>query len=93
MPETFYLFDHAQGKELKTLKFQAALHGVDLDEESKGNKVKQTDGSLPMFGDPKDYDSMTPEQREQVTQNMMKKLKRFAQDPVKFTAAGGVLNG
>ena len=57
--------------------FQAALHGAQLkDEPQKASKAG--DEVVPLFGDPKEYELMPQEKREELTQKMMGKHKAWA---------------
>lgn len=52
-------------------KFFAAIHGIDVsdkDEKNKGNEEEV------LFKDPKEYENMTPEEREELTKRMMSRL-------------------
>jgi hypothetical protein len=61
------LFELNQDREISRMKFFAKLQGVDIDkqlkEKEKESKVK--------FKDPKDYEKMSKEEREKLTQEMM----------------------
>lgn len=59
------------------MRFQAALHGIDLDKETGEKQVKKkaTDGFK--FGDPDSYKDMSQEEREALTQQMMAKHKAW----------------
>lgn len=66
-------------------KFQASIHGVDVSKDG-GNKPAPTiesnrDDTLPMFGDPEAYQSMSLEEREAETKKMMKKHQVWSNDP------------
>lgn len=67
-------------------KFQAGLHGIDLDKE-----VSESESSKPktkvrkegkenrmLFRDPSEYENMPPEERERLTQEMMGHWKKWA---------------
>lgn len=69
-------------------KFQAGVHGIDLDKEAKKSKNKPTKQKfdeiekkqdIPLFRDPSEYESMSQEEKEQLTQKMMGKHKQWAQ--------------
>ena len=69
------MFEHAQHADFEDLKTQAALHGIKI----KGNQPEQSSGvgdgtHTPIFGDPEEYMHMTPQQREQKTQEQMAAL-------------------
>ncbi|GAG37187.1 unnamed protein product, partial [marine sediment metagenome] len=83
---------HSQNREMDRMRFQAAIHGIDLDKETgvkKGSqqvpptvKVKPMDGLK--FGDPDSYKHLSQEKREELTQEMMGKHKAWnaAQKPM-----------
>lgn len=67
-------------------RFYALLHGHDLDKD-KNNKSKtssqrrqqqQSKQSLPIFGDPEEYKNMSKEERDNLTQKMMKQHQTWA---------------
>jgi len=62
---------HATDEERARVKIQAALSGVDIDKEEKKRKEKES----MLFRDPADYENLSPEEREQLTQKMMGKFK------------------
>jgi hypothetical protein len=80
-------------KRNEELKFQAALHGVDLDkdqspsektqsptgEQAKDLKKVEEKQGLPIFRNPDDYDHMSQEERDKLTKDMMKKHKNWAE--------------
>jgi len=60
------------------MKFEAGLQGIDLDKEIKGQQTIKTSSGEEitvskdfLFGDPKDYEKMTPEERNKKTEEMM----------------------
>lgn len=69
------------------MKFQAAIHGVDIEKDSdkrhsqdKGNITEKTsEHKRPtenqLFRDPKDYEKMTAEDRQKMTDNMTMYLR------------------
>ena len=52
----------------------AGVHGIDVDKEMK--KKKEEDGF--MFRDPKDYEHLSKEEKEKLTQEMLGKHKGWA---------------
>lgn len=71
-------------------RFQAAIHGIDLDKEQSSSKKTQSPTGeqakdieekqgLPIFRDPDDYDHMSQEERDSLTKDMMKKHKNWAE--------------
>jgi len=68
-------------------KFQAAVHGIDLDKELKKSNRETTEEKLekqqkqqdlPIFGDPDAYDNYSEEEKERITKEMMGKHKQWA---------------
>lgn len=73
------LFEHCQKREYYTLKFQAGLQGVDLDKElGKAPSTRSSKESQFLFRDPKDYEHLSQEEREELTQKMMGMHKSWA---------------
>jgi len=75
------LFEHAQKREYDTMKFNAALQGVDLDkgkEKETGNPVTEKFDGVELFGDPKDYENLSQEEKERKTKELMTKMKSWA---------------
>jgi hypothetical protein len=74
------LYEYKLKEDEEHLRFQAAIHGAKLKEagraptSSKDNLGK----AVPMFGDPKDYESLSQEEREEMTEKMMGKHKIWA---------------
>jgi len=56
------LFEHTQKRELEKIKVNAKIAGATFEDEKKSDFK---------FKDPKDYDNMTPEEREIATKKMM----------------------
>jgi len=59
----------------ENLKIEAALHGAKIEGESTGSKAK-ADQPI-MFKDPKEYEKLSPEERKQLTQEMLGRLKKM----------------
>lgn len=87
--QTKMLYDCFVERNNENLKFQALLHGYDLDsQESSGSTKKQSKTtnwdeverkqSLPVFRDPSEYEEMSQEEKETLTKDMMKKHKTWA---------------
>ncbi len=51
----------------------AAIHGIDIDKAKKEKEKEEADGFL--FRDPKDYEHLSMEEREKLTQEMLGKHK------------------
>jgi len=72
------------------MRFQAGIHGIDLDKETgmkRGSQVSTVKGKpadIFKFGDPDSYKNMSQEEREELTQQMMGKHKAWdtAQKPM-----------
>lgn len=70
------------------MKFQASIHGIDLEKEMKKKGVdimepqhdKVTKVESFKFGDPEDYKDMPMAEREALTEKMKKKYKAWAGD-------------
>jgi hypothetical protein len=62
------------------LRFQASIHGVKLggSERAPTASDDNLEKIVPLFGDPKDYESMSQEEREELTRKMMGKHKQWA---------------
>jgi hypothetical protein len=75
------MFDDAQQSESENIKLTAALHGVKIkgakNQEQKSSSIGQDGDDAPIFGDPKDYEHMSAEQREAETQKQMAALMRL----------------
>ena len=78
------MFNHIVEEKNNDLRFQAALRGIKLEDENKGNESynnnphSQTQEPLvPLFKDPEAYSDMSSEEREELTQNMMKRHKNW----------------
>jgi hypothetical protein len=74
------LYEYKLKEDEEHLRFQAAIHGAKLKEAGQsfapsGDNLKRP---VPMFGDPKDYESLSQEEREEMTEKMMGKHKMWA---------------
>jgi len=68
-----------QEADYEQYKFQAGLQGIDLDKQT-GNVSgveRETKGNVFTFQDPKNYEKMTKEEREQLTHKMMQGHKQW----------------
>lgn len=72
------LFEDYQERQMQERRFQAAIHGINLDKEMKKQTMKKKEGSSFMFGDPKEYEKMSEEEKEKKTEEMMGKHKSWA---------------
>ncbi len=71
------LYEFKLKEDEENIRFQAAIHGAKLKEAPQA-RLKSEDEVVPLFGDPKEYDSMTQEAREELTKKMMGKHKVWA---------------
>ena len=63
---------------LAVLRFQAAIHGAEMKETGQSSTKDNLKKAVPMFGDPKEYESLSQEEREEMTKKMMGKHKVWA---------------
>jgi KaiC/GvpD/RAD55 family RecA-like ATPase len=71
---------HATEEERAQVKIQAAMRGIDVDKAEKEEKEKKA----MLVRDPKDYEHMSPEERQELTDKMMGKYRGiFAKGKVK----------
>jgi hypothetical protein len=71
------LYEFKLKEDEENIRFQAAIHGAELKEKPQEGS-KSGSETVPLFGDPKDYDSMSQEEREKLTKKMMGKHKVWA---------------
>lgn len=72
------LYEYYLKEEEASIRFQAAIHGTKLKETKQPSAEGNLEKSVPMFGDPKDFDSLSQEEREEMTEKMMGKHKVWA---------------
>lgn len=75
------LFKGIQENKKIEWEFFAAINGVDLGtgtETKTAPVVQDSDTSIPLFGDPSDYQSMSLEERQEQTDKMQSKHKSWA---------------
>lgn len=65
------LFNYAQKRSDERLKINAAMHGIDL-KKAYQKHVEETKNKELVFKDPSEYEQMTKEEREALTQQMMR---------------------
>jgi len=85
----------AAEREIEHQKFQALIHGIDLDGEKNGTVNNNQDlhgaandgastnaqqSPLPLFQSPDKYENLSEEERERLTSEMMSKHKQWAGD-------------
>jgi hypothetical protein len=89
-PQFLFLHKAADEQAYNQNRFMAAIHGIDLDASAKdkgGSKTQpktvsrpSTQSSSPMlFGDPAQYEKMSQQEREELTQKMLKHWQPFGQ--------------
>lgn len=71
------LYEYKLKEKEEDFRFQAAIHGAKLKGSSQAGASSEG-GAVPMFGDPKEYESMSQEDREELTKKMMGKHKIWA---------------
>ena len=74
------LYDELQIRKMHDFEFLANIHGVDTSDTPDANVTKETKKDLPKFGDPKDYEHMTQEQREKLTVDMRGQYVKWVAD-------------
>ena len=77
------LYDELQIRKMHEFEFLANIHGVDTSDTPNTSNVsvnKETKEDLPKFCDPKDYEHMTQERREELTVNMRGKYVKWVAD-------------
>ena len=72
------LYEYKLKEDEEDIRFQAAIHGAKLKEFGQTSPKNNLNKAVPMFGDPKDYESLSQEEREEMTQKMMGKHKIWA---------------
>lgn len=83
----FYL--RVQEEEYEKMKFDAGLHGIDLDKiVSKQQTIHTNKGdvTLPgefMFGDPEENKNLSEKEKQELTDKMMGMHKRWANNKLK----------
>jgi hypothetical protein len=90
------LFEHGNKRQYDDMRFRASLAGVDLDKalekapghvstpKDKGPKNQQ---NTFLFGDMSEYEHMSQEEKEELTQQMMGRHKAWGRNPM---SAGGI---
>ena len=82
------LYEHTQKREAATMRFNAMIHGLKIDDDDETEDTILTDQPRTMknqsgfqFGDPEEYKKMTPEEQKRETENMMGLHKQWAKTP------------
>lgn len=69
------LYKHFQNIELRKMRFQASLQGVQLSNDDKAMESQAVVGdkshTVPLFGDPEEYSKLSPEEAQKMTDKMM----------------------
>lgn len=71
-----FLLASAIERDNRTLRFQAAIHGVKLDGESKEDTAKKAQTGT-LFGSPDMYEKMTQEERDAATKRLMSTIRKM----------------
>lgn len=87
LPQFNYLYEKAIDRKEEELRWQAALQGVDI---TKSNKKpnSESDTATPdsrpgfTFGSPDDYAHLSKEERDKITQEMMRKHKAWKEKSI-----------
>ncbi len=87
------MFQFAVEQKYEKYKFFAALSGIDLDKQNKNKSnvdkldEQQKKQALPLFRDPKEYESMSQEELNELTNKMMYQHKNWAKKSNKAVGA------
>ena len=85
------LYLNIQSAKRTEFELQAKLHGFKIEGGSKTSSnadsdVRQEDPNVPMFGDPTEYEHLSTEKREELTQRMMGKHKVWSGESLNVPA-------
>jgi len=69
-----FLYEQATKQVFNEWKFQAGLHGVNLDNVEEETGTKKKDDNM-LFKEPGSYDHLTQEERKELTEKMKAKFK------------------
>ena len=73
-------FEHSEKRLGDKLKFEAQIHGVNIEEKTApAGQAKKPKGGF-MFGDPEAYKDMPKAEKERITQQMMNRHRIWAQE-------------
>lgn len=78
--QTIFLFKSADDEKFRDYKFQAGIHGVDIDADAEGGdkpKSKQTNEETFLFKDPADYEGLSDEEKQRETDAMQQHWSGF----------------
>ena len=73
-----YLFEHATEEKIRDLKFSAVLHGADPKELEDKNYETMIKSDNLVFGDPAEYEKMSEEEKDKLSDKMMQKFSKWA---------------
>jgi hypothetical protein len=81
------LYEHIQEIKHREFSIQAAFHGVSIPslKGDKPNRQAVENPKVPMFRDPKEYETMSEKERVEETQRMMDLHKRWSGDALNKT--------
>ena len=71
------MFRHTLVRQYEERKFLAAIHGIEVEEKEDSSGMKRNTPKAEqevLFKDPKEYEGMTQEEKEEITKNMMGKI-------------------
>ncbi|MFW6121407.1 MAG: hypothetical protein ACOC80_10990 [Petrotogales bacterium] len=80
LSQIYVLFEETEKRRLEEFKLLGKLLGAEFKDDGSKNtqKSESENKGVPLFGDPKQYENMTQEQKEELTKNMMNKHKQWA---------------
>ena len=70
MTQLFALYEYGAEEDRMWMKFEANMRGINIDKIEKETYEQSTSHLL--FGDPKDYEKLSPEERELRTKEMLR---------------------
>jgi hypothetical protein len=78
-----YLYEEMQKDKTRRMKFEAALHGVNLDSEEFNEAIGETSKpaeKMPIFESLDKYKELSKEERENLTKEMKSKHQKWHKD-------------
>jgi len=78
------LFSEFIGLQNEELEFHAALNGIDISKEKDkkasdfGIDTSNVTETVPLFGDPAEYENMNSEEKQSMTEKMKRKHKNWS---------------
>lgn len=70
------LFKHTQKREREKWEREAAVHGIKIKRDAQSVSETKVEDSF-KFGSPEDYENMTQEKKEEITQKMKGKHRAW----------------